>query len=106
MGDIRMSEQTAAILESFLADPSAWHYGFDVIRGTRLKSGTVYPVLARLEDARWVESAWETEMLDGRPRRRYYRLTGKGETAARVSLASWRGKRTPQGHGIGAHKWA
>lgn len=54
-----------------------------------LKSGTVYPLLARLEKAGWLESRWEE--IDpaeaGRPRRRLYRLTGEGELVATRSLA-------------------
>lgn len=60
--------------------PTAQHYGLEIARGTGLKSGTVYPILARLEAAGVVVS--EREEVDpsaaGRPARRYYQLTGHG----------------------------
>jgi DNA-binding PadR family transcriptional regulator len=52
-------------------------YGLRVIRETALPSGTVYPILARLEEAGWVVSEWEESAEKG-PRRRLYRLTPEG----------------------------
>lgn len=65
-------------------------YGFDVIDHTGLPSGTVYPALSALSRRRLVESAWEESdvaQADGRPRRKYYRLTEAGREALRESLA-------------------
>lgn len=59
-------------------------YGFDIMRVTHLPSGTVYPLLRRLEAAGFLESSWEdTEAAHeaGRPARRYYRATSRGRTA-------------------------
>ena len=59
-------------------------YGFEIMRVTRLKSGTVYPLLRRLEAAGLVVSQWEDEGAahgDGRPARRYYVATAEGERA-------------------------
>lgn len=60
------------------------HYGFGLIQTTGLKSGSLYPILERLERQGWVSSAWE--QVDpaeaGRPRRRYYRLTPEGVAGA------------------------
>ena len=36
-------------------------YGFDIMEATGLASGTVYPVLSRLERDGLVDSAWEDE---------------------------------------------
>lgn len=60
-----------------------------IAQRTGLKSGTSYPILARLQRAGWVTSNWETvdPAEQGRPRRRYYRLTGAGEQAAYRGLA-------------------
>jgi PadR family transcriptional regulator PadR len=51
-------------------------YGYDIAKETGLRSGTIYPILARLEQAGIIRSDWETnEAHDaGRPRRRYYEL--------------------------------
>jgi hypothetical protein len=49
-----------------------------------LKSGTVPPLLARLESIRWVESRWEDvdRRTPGRPALRYYRITADGAEQA------------------------
>ena len=59
-------------------------YGFDVIDRTGLPSGTVYPALSRLERDGYVSSSWEAEAdahAEGRPARRYYRVTASGVRA-------------------------
>ena len=69
-------------------------YGFDVIDATGLGSGTVYPILRRLEDARLLASARERRRdahAEGRPARRYYTVTGAGTAALRDALARYPG---------------
>lgn len=63
-------------------------YGFEIMRVTELPSGTVYPLLRRLEDAGLVESRWEeTDPSEqGRPRRRYYEVTAEGARALSAAL--------------------
>jgi PadR family transcriptional regulator, regulatory protein PadR len=56
-------------------------YGFDIMEKTGLPSGTVYPILRRLEQSELIQSKWEpgeAHQLQ-RPQRRYYRLTRTGE---------------------------
>lgn len=56
-------------------------YGFDIMDRSGLPDGTVYPALRRLEEAGLLEAEWEAETearAEGRPARRYYRLTGAG----------------------------
>jgi PadR family transcriptional regulator, regulatory protein PadR len=55
-------------------------YGLELARLAELASGTVQPILARLEICGWVESRWEDQNPSeiGRPLRRYYRLTPDG----------------------------
>jgi DNA-binding PadR family transcriptional regulator len=68
------------------------HYGFDVIDRTGLPSGTVYPALSRLERDGHVASSWEDEArahADGRPARRYYRVTASGVRALREAVAQY-----------------
>jgi PadR family transcriptional regulator PadR len=62
--------------------------GADIARATKLASGTLYPILFRLERAKWVESQWETgdpEVL-GRPRRRFYQVTPLGAQRAKMAV--------------------
>ncbi|ADD43153.1 PadR family transcriptional regulator [Stackebrandtia nassauensis] len=85
---VRITPIVASLLAVMLTEPSAEHYGLDLVRRTGLSAGTIYPVLMRLRKAEWVEATWE--QIDpheaGRPARRYYRLTAHGATAARTEL--------------------
>ena len=70
-----------------------YQYGFDVIDQTGLPSGTVYPALSRLERDGLVKSAWENERdahAEGRPARRYYKLTAAGVKALAEAAAFYR----------------
>lgn len=63
-----------------------WWYGYDIARRTGLRSGTLYPILARLTERGYLETQWETDPPNGRPRRHLYRLTASGaRQAAEVS---------------------
>lgn len=90
MSTPQMTTQTLAVLAVFLADPEAEWHGFDLADQTKLKSGTLYPLLARLEKAGWLASRKEDvdPRVVGRPRRRLYVLTGEGTAAARRELTS------------------
>jgi DNA-binding PadR family transcriptional regulator len=75
------------VLGAFLADPAAPRYGYDLMKAARLPSGTLYPLLARLEREKLVTSAWETPQEEGQRPRKYYQLTGEGIRVARLELA-------------------
>jgi DNA-binding PadR family transcriptional regulator len=85
-----MTTAVAKVVASLLAAPEADRYGLEVMRDTGLASGTLYPILVRLERAGWVTAAWEDidPAAEGRPSRRYYRLTAHGVTAGRAELAA------------------
>jgi PadR family transcriptional regulator, regulatory protein PadR len=85
---VRVSFQTLKLLRVFLDDPSAQRYGLQLASEADLKTGTIYPALARLEQAGWLESHWESvnPARQGRPRRRLYRLTALGEQTAAALL--------------------
>ncbi|MDR7275185.1 PadR family transcriptional regulator [Catenuloplanes atrovinosus] len=89
MPPFRATLQTRLVLETLLADPPAELYGLQIVDATGLPPGTIYPILARLESAEWVTSRWEDgEHAEGRPRRRYYRLTPDSVEPARALLAA------------------
>jgi len=72
---------TAAVL---LAIRAGHRYGFDVVDATGLPTGTVYPLLRRMERRGVLTGAWEDEArarAEQRPARRYYRLTTVGDAA-------------------------
>lgn len=80
----RMTSDTLRVLGAMLEDPLAWHYGLGLSSAAKISSGTIYPMLARLEQSGWLESKWEEAGPDSeaRPLRRLYKLTGHGERAA------------------------
>jgi PadR family transcriptional regulator, regulatory protein PadR len=68
-------------------------HGFDVIDATGLASGTVYPILRRLEEERLVTARWENVSIargEQRPPRRYYELTAAGEEVLDKALERYR----------------
>lgn len=87
----RMTQPTQMVLRTLIAEPQRELHGIGFCEATGLASGTVYPILARLEELGWLESRWEEPAVhvdEKRPRRRYYRLTGDGAVRARVALDS------------------
>lgn len=86
--DPRMSAQTLKVLALLLADGQSEMAGAEIGQKTALQSGTLYPILMRLEDAGWLSSRWEDgdPKAMGRPRRRYYRLTGLGAQRTRMAF--------------------
>ena len=68
-------------------------HGFDVIDATGLASGTVYPILRRLEQERLVSARWESVSIareEQRPPRRYYELTAAGHEVLEKALERYR----------------
>jgi PadR family transcriptional regulator, regulatory protein PadR len=89
--DVRMSLQTLRVLDAFLENPADELAGADVQKRSGLASGTLYPILLRLESAGWFSSRWESidPSSAGRPRRRLYRLTPNGLARAGEVFASF-----------------
>jgi DNA-binding PadR family transcriptional regulator len=87
---IRITTSVAQVLAVLLDDPQAERYGLELMRATSLPSGTMYPILTRLQEAGWLQADWEDidPAVAGRPARRYYRLTAAGAAAARTELAA------------------
>jgi DNA-binding PadR family transcriptional regulator len=78
-----MTVQAHAVLRALHDAPEPWVYGMQLLAATGLKSGTLYPLLDRLEMDHLVTSAWEEidESAAGRRKRRYYSLTATGRAA-------------------------
>ena len=89
MGGPRMTSSVLKVVAALLADPATERYGLQLMQDTGLPSGTLYPILVRLERAGWVASRWEEvdPVVEGRPPRRYYRLSSEGEIEARREVA-------------------
>ncbi len=87
MSPVRLTHATSLTLQALA---SGSRHGFQIMEVTGLASGTVYPVLRRLEKERAVESEWEDaeEASEaGRRQRRVYRLTGEGQVLAERARA-------------------
>jgi PadR family transcriptional regulator, regulatory protein PadR len=84
----RITAQTIKVLAALMSHTQGEVSGSQIGRTTGLASGTLYPILFRLEEAGWVESRWETEDPHelGRPRRRFYKITGVGASKARSAF--------------------
>lgn len=80
MAPPRLTTPTLAVLGAMLGDPSAEWYGLELSRRSGFMPGTIYPVLDRLLKAGWLERHWEEidPAVEGRPKRRLYRLTAVG----------------------------
>lgn len=73
-------------------------YGFELIEATGFPGGTVYPALSRLERDGYLQSDWEDPDLprtEGRPPRRYYRLTAAGRRLLEAELERLRALHAP-----------
>ncbi|SDQ94211.1 PadR family transcriptional regulator [Microbacterium sp. cf332] len=81
----RVTPATVDVLETLIGEPEpVW--GLLVVSRTGRPAGSVYPILERLESLEWVTSEWELDSGRSGPRRRLYRLTPGGLTAARAAV--------------------
>jgi PadR family transcriptional regulator, regulatory protein PadR len=86
---IRLTTATLAVLDALFAAARSGEpvWGFKICEQAGLGPGTVYPILDRLQTARWISGYWEADQPAGRPRRRLYEMTaaGRAEVAAAVA---------------------
>lgn len=70
----------AKLLRKFLASPDEPVFGFELMRQRGLPSDAVYPTLAILEKAGWIEGHLEAtdSEVDRRRPHRYYTMTPTG----------------------------
>jgi PadR family transcriptional regulator PadR len=89
MAGLRMTVGVLAVLGALLDGPDTELSGLEIVRVRGLESGTIYPILQRLRGAGWVSDRWEDPApahTEGRPPRRYYRLTVEGRARAVQAL--------------------
>lgn len=82
--------QSLGILRRFIDQPEARLSGTDLNKTSHLPSGTLYPLLARLEHHGWLSSHWEdiNPSVAGRPRKRLYWITEVGFKNGMEALGS------------------
>jgi PadR family transcriptional regulator, regulatory protein PadR len=88
MGKPRITLHALLVLKVFANAPREEHYGLEICRTAGLPGGTIYPILARFEQAGWLTSTWEQidPVVAGRRPRRLYHLTPAGADQARQAL--------------------
>ena len=72
-----LSSPGRAVLTALLESPEGAH-GYDLSQRAGVKSGTLYPLLIRLEGEGWLQAEWRPAPEPGRPPRHVYRLTAEG----------------------------
>lgn len=78
-----LSDQARTLLAVLLDARDGWRHGYDLARLADLRSGTLYPLLVRLEAQGYLEAEWQPATEAGRPPRHAYRLTASGAKLAR-----------------------
>jgi PadR family transcriptional regulator, regulatory protein PadR len=76
------SPQARSVLAILLSQGTVWSHGYDLARAAQVKSGTLYPLLIRLEQAGLLEAEWQASPQPGKPPRHAYRLTASGKQVA------------------------
>jgi len=92
-----LSPQALAVV-AVLADTDDWRHGYDLMAQAGVKSGTLYPLLMRLEAQGLLEARWVESPQAGRPPRHVYRLTEAGRNwvgSLAEPLAALRARSTP-----------
>ncbi|MFD2474542.1 PadR family transcriptional regulator [Amycolatopsis silviterrae] len=84
----KMTLPTQLVLYVLMAEPDRERYGLEICSEAGLASGTIHPILARLEGCGWLRSRWEEidPAVEGRPRRRYYQLDPNSIGLVRAAL--------------------
>ncbi|WP_163511247.1 helix-turn-helix domain-containing protein [Fodinicola acaciae] len=83
-----MTVPTLRVLRTFIADPDLELFGRQICDQTGLPTGTVHPILFRLEQHGWLHAREEQiePRVEGRARRRYYQLSARGRARAKESI--------------------
>lgn len=84
----RLTLQSLRVLSLLARNPGELLSGSDIRKETGIASGTLYPILLRMEDAGWLRGDWEKvdPSVVGRPRKRFYRITISGQKIASRSF--------------------
>lgn len=83
-----LSVHARSLLEALAAAGGRWSYGYELASLTGIRSGTLYPLLIRLEAQGYLEAEWQQPVAAGRPPRHAYRLTAAGQVLARAQAAA------------------
>lgn len=89
MKPLRMTSSVEVVLRMFVANPRLPLSSTEIVSATGVLSGTIVPILHRMEEMEMLESDWEDvePSVARRPRRRYYQITPWGIQRAHEQLA-------------------
>jgi DNA-binding PadR family transcriptional regulator len=85
-----LTKQTMLVLSILVQSADAAVAGSTIAAKSRLASGSLYPILIRLEQAGWITSEWERDDHSAKPRRRLYSITALGIRRARQEAMEWK----------------
>lgn len=77
---MRYSAASATVAKALLSQRSKRQWGYDLCKRSGVKSGVLYPILARMEGEGWLRSDWDDSTKPG-ARRRFYEVTDEGAKA-------------------------
>jgi DNA-binding PadR family transcriptional regulator len=83
-----LSNPARALLAALAQAGRGWSYGYELSSSTGIRSGTLYPLLIRLEAQGYLEAEWQQPAAPGRPPRHAYRLTAEGRRLALAEAAA------------------
>lgn len=77
---MRVTNALIKVAMAMMSDPHAKQWGYDLSRQSSVRSGVMYPILARMLEDGWLTDGWEdpAKLTEKRPPRRYYELTDDG----------------------------
>lgn len=77
---MKLTPNLVAVAIELVADPDKQHWGYDLCKSTGIRSGVLYPLLARMYNEAWLDDGWEdpAAITDKRPPRRYYTVNAYG----------------------------
>ncbi|MET9265295.1 PadR family transcriptional regulator [Amycolatopsis sp. NPDC004079] len=85
---MRVTHALVQIATALMSAPKERHWGYRLSATCGVLSGALYPRLAQMVEAGWLESGREpAEKAAGRPPRIYYTLTETGKTELGALLA-------------------
>lgn len=78
-----LSAPARKVLAIMAGAGARWWHGYELCQQAGVKSGTLYPLLIRLEAQHYLKAEWQQPAEAGRPPRHAYRLTAAGRQLAR-----------------------
>jgi PadR family transcriptional regulator PadR len=77
---MRKTHTLIKVMDALMQSPTDRQWGYELSKRSGVRSGAMYPVLARLLADGLLTDGWEDQAVTGgkRPPRRYYEVTGEG----------------------------